>query len=484
MPILDIPNTSEIVTNSIISADTVNRWRNAAIELDQLSYRTFNGFMSSPKYITATPTRADKDAYPDATKSTDTYRLWRGSIAYRPGMTDLVFEGALTKKKSESLHFYVNGTDKGNVSTNGGFSFTVDISTGYTSGQVLELQVNRVGKTSNTDSDANGGNPTNYKILDVYAGPITGFSSWPGVPTFTTSYSAAQGQQISSACTWLRDRIYAHNMPASIGYFWVPSTHKPETYDMWRGGVLRANADDIFRIIGDCTIYTSAEVVKVYLDGALMETYPSSGVMTRETTHTLDFSIDLSSLTVGTRGELVIQVICTSPSVDDDGNPVTTDSVYNFTQLSTEAATQYPVASAPTALVAGATVTQTTLTSTLNSICTILSAIKSRIDANPNVWNRMYAMRRRPGADTHETNKWRNTYVHEIERRKGTTLFVSGKGSELDWGGIKNTDPDNPYKYEFNQKETLTPDDSYETALTYLTTIVDLQPGTDTTSRA
>jgi hypothetical protein len=477
MPILDIPGP--FINETIIDADTVNRWRACALELDQLSYRTAAGLLSSPVYKTADRVNSTFSAYPDATKPTSSLRIWRGALVYRGGCTSLVFEGSLTKKKSESLHFYINGTDKANTSTNGNFTITIDISTGYTSGQTLELEVRRIGKTSAKDSSSTGGGPNNYKILDVYETPVT-FSAWPGVPTFTTSFDASQANLMSSACTWLRDRIYAHPMNAGINYYWKNVTHSIETYDLWRGGIIKGNATDVCQITGSCTCYTSAEVINFYLNGTQVATYPASGTMTRNTTYDFSQSLSLSGVTLGARAELLIEAVITSPSVDDKGKAVDTPSVYSLSYVGTDAPSGgYPVATLPAALVPGATVSQATLTSTLNSICTVLSAIQTRIAATAGQWNRIYAMTRRPGWDDHQNRSYQILYVPGFVRRKGTTLFVSGKGLSLGWGGLKmGTDETKPYQYTFNRTDTLTPDTSYETKTVYPDVYHDLQVGT------
>jgi hypothetical protein len=473
---IEFPSTFS--TGALLSAWDLSLLRTNAIEIDRLSYINPVAFLSSPAYITANPSRNPKDAYPDAVNTTDSLRLWRGALRYRSGMTTCSFELKLTKQLSESLHVYINGTDKGNVSTNGSATINVDISTGYAAGDVLEVEVRRIGKTSASASSANGGNPDNYVVMDVYASPVTVPYSWPGVPTFGTSYSATQLNQMSLACQWLRDALYALPINPQIGYVWKGITHKPETWDLWHGSIQRNFTNDILRIDGNVTCNNQAEKINVLLNGSIVGGYPTSGTLSYGQSATFYLPISLSSVSVGSKAELKIQIVVTTgnPSGVQDVN-----SVYNLFYVGIQPdGSGYPVPTVPADFVRGGSIAQTTLTSNLNTICGVLSGVYSRITGNPNTYNRIRAMVRRPGWDDNQNRSYQSVYVPEFYNRTGSILRIKGKDVKLGWNGFKmSDDPTKPYVYTgFVREESICAQDKYEAKTIYEDAYKDLQPGT------
>lgn len=445
-----------------IAGPEVEQLRRIAILLDQLSYRPMPAFDSWGGFDLAMP---------GATPSGD-YRVWWGGGLYRTGMTSLVITGKASGYGSAFLNVYLNNALNTTITLGSTFTKTIDISTGYSDGDVIEVEIITSGNTVKTGQ---------IRISSVYTTPITLADSWPGVPTFGTSFLAAKYNQLLDACDWLFRRINAVPVPLQVSQMYAPMSYKVGEWVRYWGFITKHHTQDILRIVGTQFTLNPSERLRVYFDGALAHnhtTYASGA------TNAIYLPLDLSSYSVGAQIEVkIVNQILTS---NFDTYPVDTDprkrihSRLNLLAVRTEAGgSGYPVASPPAASSAGESVAQGSLTSRLNAIASMLSAIKSRIDANPALWNRAYAMRKRYGGDAKEVSKAIPTYPHAGIRFGGRLIF-RGQGATLNHGATELEVNDGIPSYDkikYAHTKTLTEGDKTQTVQVALDDIPGLTQG-------
>src|SRR4029077_6007130 len=112
-----------------------------------------------------------------------TFPIWYGNLRFKTGMTTLAVQGTSANTGSMTFKLYVNGTLRITVSPTATWNGTWTMS-GFADGEVMEIRV---------DADfSSGGAPSNakYVVTTVYGTPLTYGVSWPGVPTFTTAWTA------------------------------------------------------------------------------------------------------------------------------------------------------------------------------------------------------------------------------------------------------------------------------------------------------
>lgn len=443
MPDLELP--SDFVNDAtFLSAGDLELFREAAVRLDGLSYRSVPCFES---------TASDESGTPGENTADNGVRMWWGTLEYADGMTTLTWAGVLTKADTERLDLYLNGTLADTVSTSSTFSRTVSIASGYTDGDIIDIVVRVDGHTVGPPVGKTGA----YKISAIYGSPVTIASSWPGTPTFSSgasTYPATKLNQLIDAAEWLFDRMNAVPMIPGIAHVWEPMTHKVETRTHKSSWVLRDNSNDILRISGYARIANNEERLKVYVGGSLAYTSPT---WTLGTTNEFYVPISLSH-TLGTHAEVRLdnEVLDADNQDPDD----TENSRYRFELCQSEAGGGgYPKQTPPTAFSGNASIAQATLTSRLNTIATVLANTYTRITTDTALWGRRYACRRRYSYDDKQNGKWTTRYVHWGLRR-GDRLRIKGKGIGIGWGGItletSETEGVLWDKYRFGRSQSIT----------------------------
>lgn len=456
---LELPATFVSDVNVPVGAADMNNLRDVAILLDGLTYRRVNVCNSSGPQTTGDA--ADWHSKGDYRQS------WWG-LYYRSGMTTLTIEGSCANQ----LDFYINGTF--NSSQAAATPFTKNITISGTDGDVILLEVKTNGNPN--PSTGTSGYTPKYIIYDVYAGPITVASSWPGVPTFAGTYSAALLNQLRDAAQYIWDHVTAVPLLPNIAQTYIASTHKAETLKMFHGSVGRYHSNDILRVIGTLNCRVNAEHYVILLGGA---TSVTSSTYTAGQNITFSHPIVLTH-TLGTRAEVEIR------AVNEDNTYANTPGVfssYSFVVMRSEAdSSGYASASPPTAFTAEESISDTTLNSRMNSIGTMLSNAKGRLDARPELWNRARAFRRVYAKD--DTQVSRNMKRHgAIFQRQGDTLIVRGKGVKIGYGAItfkppaKEGDPINYSDFTFAVEQSVgTTEDKIQTNTVPLDSIPGLQP--------
>jgi hypothetical protein len=109
----------------------------------------------------------------------------------------------------------------------------------------------------------------------------------------------------------------------------------------------------------------------------------------------------------------------------------------------------------------------------------MLSAIKTRIDANSFMWNRARAFRRRFGDVNQEQDGKLRLQHTPIAQRFGERLLVRGKDVQIGWGAriIEAVEDDwKQYKYKYDKTETLISGDKIDTVIYQLDQLAGLFP--------
>lgn len=451
---LDLPQLFIDDIELILSGADLSLLRQMTILLDRLSYRQELAFDGDRN--TSSHTAGD-------------YRVWWGSLMYRDGMDDLVVKTYSASYGSANLKTYINGVEKATVAASSASTATIDISSGYTDGQILEIAVYTSGNATKTST---------HWVTDIYATPVVVSSSWPTLLTFNGIYNSGRLNLLRDALQYLFDRVNAVPLGAQIGYVHSPSSHKVQSAILYNGSVARNVAGEVLKIVGSNTIFNTAEHYTVEINGATVYTSPTYTLGT--TNNLTPAGIDLSAYTLGARQRMAIIAHITNAS-NQPAQGGGTNSRYSFSVIRSQAdASGYAVATPPTDFAAAAAITDPTLDGRLNALVTMLNNIKARLDARPELWNRVRAVRRRPAHDDHENTKLARQYPHVITRR-GDRLVIRGKGVSIGWGGITLKTKEGALDYDdytFAHEQQAVSGEKYETQTIYLDSLPALYPGT------
>lgn len=443
--------------SQILSAGDLDILRNNAALIDQLSYRQTYGFDSSSGGGTPTP-----GAYPNSPP----FRIWKGYIRFRSGMTTLTITGRVNFAATVSLKVYVNGVLGATISSpQTSFTQTITISgSGFADGQIVPVEILTNG-SGNTKTGT-------CVITDIYADPID-MSGWPGVPTFTVAtINATKLNQLTEAIEWCYDRMSIVPILPQRGTIRQLGQFRNGTYPIWYGSVLKGRTEDTLLIKGYITNpYTPSWRYKIYLDQSLVYTSSTYGAESVSVEH----QISLSGVSVGASAEVLLL-----QEIIDEG----VRANWKFSRWSLHYAMTYPsggiypAATLPTAFAAGS-LSATTLVSRLNTLASVVSAVKTRIDAAPHLWEHARALRTWYGWDEDTRGVLPQRAPIHFNRR-GSRLVVRGKDVKIAWGPVTTPmhekgflDYDN---YEFPNTEQIIASDKVDTKEVYLDTYPGLYP--------
>lgn len=471
MPVIDMPPAFVNGVNQPDSATYLNAIRKAAIQLDAWSYRILGAFDSSAGEDTKTAGQ-----YTNIVGGIP-FRTWRGYFQWMTGMTTLTIVGRTSGAPAgATLKTYVNdsGTAADTISSPlpATFTRTISISSGYTDGQIVAVEIKV--ETAYTAT-------MEIVIHDVYASPVAYSPTWGGTPTFSGTYDAGRLNQLVDACNWLYGRIDATPMIPrraqlyALGPFGDPSGSPLHGHwPLYYGAVQRSYTNSILRVAGFFVNVTSTAMhFTIYVNGALAYTSPDVGP------GTWPFFIPIVlTNAVGTRTEVSIfgEVVTAGPN----NPPVTQWYFSRFTiQYVREepSSSGYPYASSPAAFTQGS-ISPSSLNSALNSISTIVANTKSRIDANPAVWGRARAVRRWYKLDEVAGGIY-DKRAPIIFQRVGDRLIVAGRGVTIGFGALQP--PSDPTKiiddYTFSQTSSVIDADKVQTQTVWLDSIPGLEYG-------
>lgn len=408
-----------------LSAIELNVLRTNAGVVDMLSYRRMNAFDSSGDIQTdSTPGNYTTKIPAYATN----IRIWKGYLHILSGMTTLTLLGSAGNVGSTSIKVYVNGAEAATISPTSTWAQDIDINP-FSAGDVIQIELRVLGTR-----------PANafYVVHDIYGGPLSFGTSWPGVPTFATTFSASLLTQLAAAEQWCYDRmLMVPNVARRIQRFingpfkdpTLDATHA--AYTLWYGSVLRGYTKDIIRIYGQVINQSSPSLqLRCFINGALQS--PLGGPWGIGTTN---FSLSYpfpAGVSVGDRARISLlgQVV--------DAGAATLQSKWTFSTIRSEGdsnpANTHPYATLPAAFVDGS-VSAATVRDRLNQVATIVANTKSRLDAAPHIWNRARAMRTWYSVDDNTRGVFDVRSRPQMVRH-GAQLVVRGRGVKVLFGAI------------------------------------------------
>lgn len=432
--------------------------------LDGLSFRAPDVISSSAGKDTSTP---------NAYTGLATEVIWRGSFYKASGMTDLTIEGWAQKGATEDLQLFLNGAGMLTQAVPNGAAFTLTCSVASVAvGDVGEVVIQISGARTAPQALA-----AKYVIYDAYVGPVVIIPTWPGAPTFASTYSAALLNQLGNCQIYLAARYAAiPYLPFLAAYYAHGSSVTGDVYPIWWGAVERANGANIMNVrIIQRTIANVSEYYRVKVNGSIVHTGAALAAGQQRDDY---LSIDLSALSASTRLEATIEsVITTGPTTGAGGQ---NNSRYDLwaVRMSNSAPA---LASAPYDFTADESMSNGTLNTRLNAYASTMTAAKARIDANPRIFDRVRLMPRMYGRDTGQWSVFTpaNVYAQRFTR-KGARLVIRGKGVRVGWGGVSSKSDattTNVYSVDFAHELALTDGDLYQTKSIYLDALEGLDRG-------
>ena len=438
-----------------LSYSDVNLARNNALALDAATLIGRRAFTDQISYLAAS--------------SFNPSPLFRGGFQFRTGLTTLTIVIVATIPGStHTARVYVNNAGSPTTTqalTTGTNTINVTISgLGFQDGWVIDVDI---------DVQRTSGAIGAYEVRDAYVSPYsaTPFSAWPGVPTFG-AISAANLNQLGSALEHLRQRVWYMPYPAPVGILWRPlHAHGPSTRQLWRGSIARSNgANRLDMTIGYLNTNTPAEKMHLYINGSLVASTPtiSTGNVGAYT-----FSVDLS----GYGNETVLQLELVQEVITELATVGQVGTRWSLRWGETIIASP-TYATPPATSTVRESLTFTALQSRLNAIGTILSTVKSRIDAAPDLFNRVRLFRMMPVLDDTQRAYFRPQMVTRSLRWRDV-LVVKGKGVKLHWGQLRTTKTDTAiWEWETTRSQELVGGESVEVKQIHLDMLPGLMPGT------
>ncbi len=442
--------------------------------IDRWTYRAEPFFDSSTGLDTNTPGYVASD---------DPLRIWWGAVRYVAGCTTLTVEIKGAQSSAEVIKVYWNGTDTSGSGTLamtltppasfGAFSGTYTLPGGLVDGQVYRIEVR-----------AEGGHTTtaDWEIQDIYLSTVSK-SGWVAAPTFTNStVNAANLNALCYSTQWVYDRMrlipmVPHlSMLYNVGPFFDPSRGDPQHTNrpMYFGSVGRYYSNAQLRIAGVVqSITTPGWNFTLALNGTVVYTSPTYGIGNQY----INLTWPLTAYTLGSRISVAIRASSTN-----GGSGTLRRTRWTFGIMRAEVdSSGWPYAALPSKFVGPSTGTTTwsTVVANLNNLSTIVNNAKARIDARPEQWARIRAMRRHYTRNTATESDLVARARPQFPQRVGSELFVAGQNVEIDYGlftpGQLNANDVGWENYTFGQKQTV--DDSANGKLVYLDDLKGLDVG-------
>lgn len=451
-----LPAFHDGVGQILSAGQHLNKLRSNVALLDALSFRASPAIDSSATLDTGTPGKY-RSALP--------MRVWSGYFRWRTNMTTLTVFGRKSAPGGVSLKVYIDDSSTAAATiTSNTFSQDIDISSGYTNGQIVKVEVKASGSGDVTSSTF---------VVGAYVSPISK-ASWPGVPTFTKStINASKLNQLYNAQVWLYERITMTPIVPHRAITYKIGPFKPsEVQTVYVGQVLRGYSDDSLSIHGYAVNQTSPGMrYKVYLNNSLVVTSSTFGTGW----HEIEETISLSGVTVGTYAEVRIDAEVVTAAAQSDWK----QSRWSLDRV--EATGAHTYATLPDPFEYGS-MTPDDLVTALTSLSSSLSTVKSRIDSASGVFGRAPVQRMWYSYDDKPDMYLPKRGPVKLFR-KGNQIVVRGKDVKLGWGPATFTyredrgftDYD---EYQFQNTETIIDADKVETRTIYLDSYPSLTVGT------
>jgi hypothetical protein len=440
----------------LLSTEDLEIVRDNCAYAELLSFRTMPGFASSGGLDTRTP-----NYYP----TSGTFAIWYGNIRFQTGLTTLTVVGGAANYGAATVRVYVNNTLRITITPGATFSGTWTIA-GLADGEVADIRVDA--------NYASGGAAANasFFISAIYASPITYSVSWPGVPTFTTAWTAAKLNQLCDAAAWIYNRAAATPVRPDLSLLYNLGTYFADTRPMYYGSIGKWYSNSQFRFGGNIVNLSSpGQVVDVYFNGVLVYTSPNFAIGTTA----YSTALSLASYSVGDQIAVLVNLRCTTAGAQAD---------WKFSRFTMNAArSEVDTSNVYTSILATpaseVVVARATLAAYLNDLSATVLAAHDRIVNTPEVFGRVWAVRRF-FSKTNSLSELCQKRARPRFIRSGHRLIVRGKGVTVGWGGVvvptndAGQDFDN---YGFRSSQSVIDPDKLATQTVYLDTLPNLNYG-------
>jgi hypothetical protein len=440
----------------LLSYEDLEIVRSNCAYCELLSFRTMPGFASSGGLDSRTP-----NYYP----SSGTFTLWYGNIRFQTGLTTLTLEGTAANVGTASIRLYVNGVLRITATPASSFSGTWTIA-GLANGEVADIRVDAF--------FASGGAPANasYIITAIYASPITYTPTWPGVPAFTATWSAALLNQLCDAAAWVYNRANATPVRPDLSLLYNLGTYFADTRPMYYGSIGKWYSNSQFRFGGNIVNLSSpGQVIDVYLNGALV--YTSGNFPIGTTAYST--ALSLAAYSTGQQLSVQVNLRCTTAGAQVDWR----FSRFTMNAARSEVDTTNVYTSILTTPPSEVIVARATVAAYLNNLAAVVLAAHDRIINTPAVFGRVWA-ERRFFSKTNSMSELAQKRTRPRFVRSGHRLIVRGKGVTVGWGGVMvptndaGLDFDN---YGFRSSQSVIDPDKLATQTIYLDTLPNLNYG-------
>jgi hypothetical protein len=335
-----------------------------------------------------------------------------------------------------------------------------------TDGEVFEVQVRAVFSAGVAPSNAK------YVVTAVYGTPIAFGTTWPGVPSFSTAWTATKLNQLAAAAEWVYDRASAVPIRPDLAILYGLGPFQGLNLPMYYGSIGRWFSNSEFWFAGQILNDSSPGLyLEVYFDGVKVYTSVNCPVGVTN----LYFNVSLAGYSVGQQIEVGIYLNNTIPAAQSDWSYCR--NIFNAMRSQVDTSAVYSTITATP--VEDVTVSTATLAAYLNDLSAVVLAAHDRIVNTPAVFNRVWGVRRffsrYNNFDDIAQFRGRPRFI-----RTGHRLTVRGRNVSIGWGPLSVTPGDRNIfdgNYKFLHEQTVIDNDHAETRVVYLDSLPGLEYG-------
>lgn len=467
MGIVPVGNPPTFRDGQVISATELNKLRDIALWLDEASRY---GYPLVPRFYGQNST-----AFQD-----NPVTIWHGGFVFWTGMTTLrIIVNAVSPNTGQNDRLVVYRSDDTSVSTthalaNGSQTFDITISgAGYANGQVVPV---RIQAASNETKSASTPWCT-INIETVEALPVGLSDAYVAAPTWnvatTDNISAADLTTLRNSAAWLLRRVGLRVEPLqqqvrrALGPLWDGSSSTTNT--RLDGSVVRSADFTSLVVSGEAFVLYGGmtESINLYYNGSLAASHSVTATGAWSLSATMTH-------TVGTYAAWHIEYVRTA-----DPNDTTPANRWTVSQIEVQASGGTASSLAEQTMLSSGT--YSSLKGWLNSLSGILTTVKSRIDANPQVWDTQRVYRARYGRGTSTELRWfEPQFVAANNHAAGDAIIVRGKAISIAYGAVRFTEDYNDIgaqAWETSRSATVIDGDDIESVRFALGSAVGLTAG-------
>ncbi len=430
----------------------LNRLRRAIGMLDMLSMR---GRRAPTEYMIQPIENSDGD--PTV--------LGRGSFQYRLGLTTLSVHVGLPV--SSTIQIVLDGVVALSTTTSGAQILTVSLAgRGYGDYQVIDCVVQVTPHTG-----ARG-----YRLYDAYVAPVSGIvGAPPALPAaMTSSLPLSALQALATLADWQMRVCATVTQSAFMGTLFQSAMFWPGQQLLWSGSIAKDNdADRLYLSLSYRVETNQAEQLQLQISGVGVATSPT---WSAGQGGNYAFDISLAAYADGAILDIrLLQVVTTAEAsgVRPHASRYSVVDVYTYRA-------SYPYATPVAISDALEVLPFSTVRDRLNTMRSQLSAITTRIQQAPDVFDRMRLFSWIPGSDAGQIayfgGECRTMAAMGI--RAHDLLWVKGRDLALCYGPRSVTaNLDAPYAITWVHEERITSGDAVETKLIRFDSYAGLFPG-------